>query len=43
MGEREKIVLGAISALLTVIVYGTPLILASEIVNHIIDWVVAIW
>ena len=43
MGEREKIVLGAISALLTVIVYGTPLILASEIVNRIIDWVVAIW
>lgn len=43
MGEREKIVLGAISAVLTVIVYGTPLILASEIVNRIIDWVVAIW
>ena len=43
MGEREKIVLGAISAVLTVIVYGAPLILASEIVNHIIDWVVAIW
>ena len=43
MGEREKIVLGAISAVLTVIIYGAPLILASEIVNRIIDWVVAIW
>lgn len=32
-----------ISALLTVIVYGAPLILASEIVNRIIDWVAAIW
>lgn len=32
-----------IGAVLTVIVYGAPLILASEIVNHIIDWVAAIW
>ena len=32
-----------ISAVLTVIVYGAPLILASEIVNRIIDWVAAIW
>ena len=43
MSEGRKLALKMLTALIAVIVYGVPLVVASEIVNHIIDWVAAIW
>lgn len=39
--KRNALLMGA--AFAAVIIYGIPILIASEICNCIIDWVAAIW
>ena len=41
--DKRLLAVQMIVITLQIIVYGIPIIIASEVVNRVIDWVAAIW